>query len=139
MLRGGAGFSGAGVVYGVPVGSFVEDVGCAVDVVAGQEQGGDGTGRQAFLLVGTEVFGHGVPDVQRRARGVFVAFEAELFQQVVELGGGAGGGVGVQGGRQGLDVDLDVRAVLVGQVGYVFPFGINGGGRPRGGQSSAAV
>jgi hypothetical protein len=97
---------------GLPVGGFVEDVGRTADLVPSQEQGGDGTGYQALLLVGTELFGHGVPDVQRRARGVFVAFEAELFQQVVESRGGAGGGVGVDGGRQGLDVDLDVRAVL---------------------------
>jgi hypothetical protein len=139
VLCGRAGSAGTYVVHGLPVGGFLEDVGRAVDVVPGQEQGGDGADRQAFLLVGTEVFGHRVPDVQRRARGVFVAFEAELFQQVVELGGGAGGGVGVEGGRQGLAVDLDVRAVLVGQVGRVFPSGINGGGRPRAGRCSAAV
>ncbi|WP_268269163.1 hypothetical protein [Streptomyces sp. MNU76] len=44
-----------------------------------------------------------MPDVQRRARGVFVAFEAELFQQVVELGGAP---VGVSAWR------VVVRALL---------------------------
>lgn len=91
VLCGRAGRAGTYVVHGLPVGGFLEDVGRAVDLVPGQEQGGDGAGRQAFLLVGTKVFGHRVPDVQRRARGVFVAFEAELFQQVMELGRGAGG------------------------------------------------
>ncbi|MGQ4376480.1 hypothetical protein ACN6K9_006843 [Streptomyces sp. SAS_267] len=33
-----------------------------------------------------------MPDIEGRADGVLVAFQTELFQQVVELAIGAGGG-----------------------------------------------
>ncbi|MCV2465145.1 hypothetical protein OEB94_38385 [Streptomyces sp. ICN988] len=68
------------LVYGL-----VKDVGVAVDRVAGHEQGGNEAGRQALVLVGFDAFGHGVPDAE--LLGVCVAFEAELFQQVVKFGG----------------------------------------------------
>jgi hypothetical protein len=119
VLQRGLGLARQDFVLGLLVDGLVEDIGVAVDRVSSQEQDGDGTVHQVLLLVGTKVLGHGVPDVERLARGVFVAFQAELFQQAVELGGGAGGSVGVDGGRQGLDVDLNVCAVLVGQVGHV--------------------
>ncbi|GAA3212059.1 hypothetical protein GCM10020256_11230 [Streptomyces thermocoprophilus] len=93
LLRGGSGRARLEAVHGLLVEGLVEDFGVAVDRVSGQEQGGDGAVRQVFLLLGTEVVGHGVPDVERLACGVFVAFEAELFQQVVEAGGGAPVGV----------------------------------------------
>ncbi|WAX77077.1 hypothetical protein [Streptomyces sp. KMM 9044] len=78
-------------MHSLLVEGLVEDLGVAVDRVFGQHQGGDDAIRQALLFLGAKVVGHGVPDVERLARGVCVAFEAELFQQVVEPSGAPAG------------------------------------------------
>lgn len=106
-------------MYGLLVGGFVEDGGRAVDLVSGQEQGGDGAGRHALLLVEVQLQGRGVGGEGLVALLDGVPLQTELVKQVVEGGRGTGTGVDVDRGRKGPLVDLGVRAAFVGQVGHV--------------------
>ncbi|MEV5331317.1 hypothetical protein [Streptomyces werraensis] len=98
------------------VGGLVEHLGCAVDLVSGQQEGGDGAGRQALLLGAVEVCGDLVPDVDGLRGGELVSFEAQLVELVEQLRGRTGRRLDVDGGIQPSAVDLDVGAVLVGTV-----------------------
>ncbi|MFI0711338.1 hypothetical protein ACH4SK_11890 [Streptomyces inhibens] len=103
-------------MHGVLVGGLVEGGGGAVDLVSGYEESGYRTARQTFLLVGVEVLGNLVPDVEGAGGKDFTAFQAKLVEQVEELLGGAARSVGVDRAGQGLAVDLDVGAALVDPV-----------------------
>ncbi|MEU8592341.1 hypothetical protein AB0D07_01200 [Streptomyces globisporus] len=89
-------------MYGLLVGGFVEDGGRAVDLVSGQEKGGDGTGRHVLLLVEVQLQGRGVEGEGLIALLDGVPFQADLVKQVVEGGRGTGTGVDVDVGGKGL-------------------------------------
>lgn len=85
--RGKAGVPGPDLAHDLLVDRSDEDVGGAVDLVPGQEEGGDGAGRQALLFLRAEVFGDDVPGVYGACGADLAPFQAELVEQVKERGG----------------------------------------------------
>lgn len=61
------------VRHGLLVGSLVEDFWGAADFVPGEEERRYGARSQALLLVGTDMFGHHMPDVDGAGGADFTA------------------------------------------------------------------
>ena len=71
--RRSRGFAGADRAHGLLVGSLVEDFWGAADFVPGEEARRYGARSQALLLVGTDMFGHHMPDVDGAGGADFTA------------------------------------------------------------------